>query len=188
MKIRMFHVATVNEEVLVSALLTRRLGLTHEAGDATHRCVDVQRQKVLIDFLAEDVHDALSQTAGTEIIHLVVVIIKRESYLGIYKGYTLESAYNVVKFSGIRFQELPSCRNIEEEISILKLLPTGHEHGSCDTKREPAMVSSVPTSSSAMRVLNSTCDTAAMEASASPRNPIVCRLKRSSACRIFDVA
>ena len=43
MEIRMFHVATVNEEVLVSALLTRRFGFAHEAGDTTHRCVDVQR-------------------------------------------------------------------------------------------------------------------------------------------------
>ena len=125
MKIRMLHVATVDEEVLVGALLTRRLGLTHKAGDATHRCVDVQRQKVLIDFLAEDVHDALSQTAGTEIIHLVVVIIKRESYLGIYKGYTLESAYNVVKFGGIRLQELPSCRNIKEEILNFEVASDG---------------------------------------------------------------
>ena len=121
----MFHVATVNEEVLMSALLTRRLGLTHEAGDATHRRVDIERQKVLIDFLAEDVNDALSQTAGTEIIHLVVVIIKRESYLGIYKGYTLESAYNVVKFGGVRLQELPSCRNIEEEILYLEVASDG---------------------------------------------------------------
>ena len=125
MKIRMLHVATVNEEVLVSALLACRFGFAHEAGDATHRCVDVQRQKVLIDFLAEDVHDALSQTAGTEIIHLVVVIIKRESYLGIYKGYALESAYNVVKFGGVRLQELPSCRNIEEEILNLEVASDG---------------------------------------------------------------
>ena len=125
MEIRMLHVATVDEEVLMSALLTRRLGLTHEAGDATHRCVDVQRKKVLIDFLAEDVNDALSQTAGTEIIHLVVVIVERESYLGIYKGYALESAYNVVKFGGVRLQELPSCRNIEEEILNLEVASNG---------------------------------------------------------------
>ncbi len=86
------------------------------------------------------------------------------------------------------FRNFLLAGTLKKRFSILKLLPTGHEHGSCDTKREPAMVSSVPTSSSAMRVLNSTCDTAAMEASASPRNPIVCRLKRSSAFRIFDVA
>ena len=125
MEIRMFHVTSVDEEVLVGALLTRRLWLTHEAGDATHRRVDVQRKKVLIDFLAEDVHDALSQTAGTEIIHLVVVIIKRESYLWIYKGYTLESAYNVVKFGGVRLQELPSCRNIKEKILYLEVASDG---------------------------------------------------------------
>ena len=41
---------------------------------------------------------------------------------------------------------------------------------------------------SAMRVSSSTCATAAMEARASPRNPIVRRAKRSSALRIFDVA
>ena len=121
----MFHVASVDEEVLMSALLARRLGLTHEAGDATHRCVDVQRKKVLIDLLAEDVHDTLSQTAGTEIIHLVVVIVERESYLGIYKGYALESAYNVVKFGGVRLQKLPSCRNIKEKILNLEVASDG---------------------------------------------------------------
>ena len=69
-----------------------------------------------------------------------------------------------------------------------KLLPTAHEQASCETKRDPASDNWVPRSSSAMRVLSVTCATAAIEASASPRNPMVCRLKRSSALRILLVA
>ncbi len=50
------------------------------------------------------------------------------------------------------------------------------------------MMRRVPSSSSGRRVRSSTCATAAMEASASPRNPIVRRAKRSVACVILDVA
>ena len=46
----------------------------------------------------------------------------------------------------------------------------------------------MPTSSPSRRVLSVTCATAAIEASASPRNPMVWRRKRSPAWRIFDVA
>ena len=46
----------------------------------------------------------------------------------------------------------------------------------------------VPNSSSARRVVNSTCATATMEARASPRKPIVVKANRSSALAIFDVA
>ena len=46
----------------------------------------------------------------------------------------------------------------------------------------------VPNSSVARRVRSSTCATAAMDASASPRNPIVVSENKSVDCWIFDVA
>ena len=69
-----------------------------------------------------------------------------------------------------------------------KLQPTEQEQGSCPTKRLPAIDRCVPISSFSCRVFSSTCATAAIEAKASPRNPIVRRANRSSAFRIFEVA
>ena len=61
------------------------------------------------------------------------------------------------------------------------LYNNGQEAGSCDTTFEAAMRKQVPISSSARRVRSSTCATAAIEAKASPRKPMVWRAKRSSA-------
>ena len=72
--------------------------------------------------------------------------------------------------------------------STEKLLPTGHDTGSSPVTLDAATDMCVPTSSVLRRVRSSTCATAAIEASASPRKPMVCRAKRSSAWRIFDVA
>ena len=70
----------------------------------------------------------------------------------------------------------------------MKLLPTEHATGSWLSTLQPEMERDVPISSVAWRVFSSTCATAAIEARASPRNPMVCKEKRSSAWRIFDVA
>ena len=77
---------------------------------------------------------------------------------------------------------------LKKRFSTRKLLPLGHDTTSCSSTFEALMTSLVPTSSSSVRVCSVTCATAAMEASASPRNPIVCRLKRSLAWRILEVA
>ena len=53
---------------------------------------------------------------------------------------------------------------------------------------EPSISNFVPSSAPCWRVRSSTCATAAIEANASPRKPIVCKAKRSSAWEIFDVA
>ena len=53
---------------------------------------------------------------------------------------------------------------------------------------EPAITSLVPNSSPSTHVRNSTCATAAIEAKASPRNPIVRKANKSAASRILEVA
>ena len=85
-------------------------------------------------------------------------------------------------------RNLRRAGTLKKRLLTSKLAPTGHEHTSCPTKREPSMQSRTPSSWSAVRVVRRTCATAAMEASASPRKPMVWSLKRSSACRILDVA
>ena len=60
--------------------------------------------------------------------------------------------------------------------------------GSCLDNTLPAIRIIVPRSLSCSLVINSTCETAAMEAMASPRKPIVLIAKRSSEERILEVA
>ena len=67
-------------------------------------------------------------------------------------------------------------------------MPIWHCCGSCRWICEPWISMNVPNSSVARRVRSSTCATAAMDASASPRNPIVVSENKSVDCWIFDVA
>ena len=70
----------------------------------------------------------------------------------------------------------------------MKLLPSGHAIGSCFSTLEPEIRIDVPNSSPCCLVRNSTSATAAIDASASPRKPIVRRANKSEASRIFEVA
>ena len=68
------------------------------------------------------------------------------------------------------------------------LVPTGAAQGSCFKTALFSTSIKVPSSSSALRVFSSTCATAAILASASPRKPMVLIRKRSSIWRILLVA
>ena len=69
-----------------------------------------------------------------------------------------------------------------------KFAPTGHAHGSCETILDPSISTWVPSSFSMVRVVSLTCATAAIDGSASPRNPMVFSANKSSAFLILDVA
>ena len=68
------------------------------------------------------------------------------------------------------------------------LVPLSQATGSCFFTSDPSTTSNVPNSLSANRVFISSCETAAIEARASPRKPMVRSLNKSSAERIFEVA
>ena len=79
------------------------------------------------------------------------------------------------------FRNFLRAGTLKNKFSMRKFEPTGHDTTSWPSKREPEMTSLVPTSSSRARVWSVTCATAAIEANASPRNPIVRSEKRSVA-------
>ena len=85
-------------------------------------------------------------------------------------------------------RNLRRAGTLKNRFSTMKLHPTGQATGSWPTTREPEIDRWVPMSRPSSRVLSSTCATAAIDASASPLNPMVCRANKSSALRIFDVA
>ena len=107
-------------------------------------------------------------------------------------GYTSAMCWKVVMrlrssvWSDFRNRRLAGT--LKNRFCTCMLVPTGHWHGSCFCTCEPAISSSVPTSSDSRRVVILTCATAHMLGSASPRNPIVRRWNKSCASRIFDVA
>ncbi len=68
------------------------------------------------------------------------------------------------------------------------LVPFGKATGSCFLTKLFSISINVPFSSTGLFVLSSTWATAAMEASASPRKPMVRMRKRSSIFRILEVA
>ena len=112
----MFHVATIDKEVLMCTFLAGRLRLSYVSIDATHRRIHLDLKQILIESLAENVDDTLSKYAGFEVKKLRSVAVKTESDVGIDQGYALESRDNVVQFSGVRLQKLAACRHVIEEI------------------------------------------------------------------------
>ena len=85
-------------------------------------------------------------------------------------------------------RNLRRAGTLKNRLFTVKLHPRAHDTGSWFWSFEPAMAISVPSSSVSLRVFSSTCATAAMEASASPRKPMVCKANRSAASRILEVA
>ena len=102
----------------------------------------------------------------------------------------MRSKAEMILFSSVVFdlRNLRRAGTLKKRFSTLKLLPTGQTQGSCPMNLLPAIESDVPISSFSWRVFSSIWATAAIEAKASPRNPIVVKAKRSSAFRILDVA
>ena len=107
-------------------------------------------------------------------------------------GYTraMRSKAVIMLFNSVEFdlRNLRLAGTLKNRFSTRKLLPAGQEHGSCDRILLPAIESDVPSWSASRRVRSSTCATAAIEASASPRNPMVWSVNKSAASRIFEVA
>ena len=127
MEVRMLHIAAVDEEILVSALLARCLGLPDEAADGAHSRLDLHRQQVLTETLAEDIGDTLQEGSGTEVHQFGRTRMEGERQVRIDEDDTLESHEYIVQLRGIRLQELPSHRHIIEE--VLDLEVTAHRTG-----------------------------------------------------------
>ena len=86
------------------------------------------------------------------------------------------------------FRNLRRAGILKNKFLMEKLLPLGQDTASWLSTLEPAITIRVPSSSFAVRVFNSTSATAATEANASPRNPIVRKANKSAASFILEVA
>ncbi len=86
------------------------------------------------------------------------------------------------------FRNFRLAGTLKKRFFTIMLEPGSHSDGSCISTLDAFITSRVPIWSSAVRVFSSICAMAQMEGRASPRNPIVCNVNRSSACAIFEVA
>ena len=112
----MLHISAIDKEELVNTLLAGSLRFTDETGNLAHGSLDIYRQQLMIEALAEDIQDALAQIGSTEIENLGLIAAQREVDLRIHQGDTLESSKDIIQLGRIRLQELPSCGYIIEYI------------------------------------------------------------------------
>ena len=115
-EVRMLHISAIDEEELVNTLLAGSLRFTDETGNLAHGSLDIHRQQLMIESLAEDIQDALAQIGSTEIENLGLIAAQREVDLRIHQGDTLESSKDIIQLGRIRLQKLPSCGYIIEYI------------------------------------------------------------------------
>ena len=66
-EIRMFHVSPVDKEELMHTFLSGRFRFAHKSRHLTHSGFYIYRQEFLIETLAEDIENALTQISGTQI-------------------------------------------------------------------------------------------------------------------------
>ena len=122
-EIGMSHEAPVDEEELMGSLLASRLGLAHEARDTGQRCVHLDREQLLAQFLFEHADDALSQAGGWQAGDERAVVRKAEGDGGIHEHDTLEVLHDVAQLRLVGLQEFTACRDIIEKIAHLDVRP-----------------------------------------------------------------
>ena len=86
------------------------------------------------------------------------------------------------------FRKFLRAGTLKNRFFTLTVVPFWQFTGDWPLNSVPSTTTAVPTSSSCRFVLSSTCAMEAMDASASPRNPMVRMAIRSSAFWIFEVA
>ena len=91
MEISMLHIAAVDEEVLMGALLTGRLRFGHKATNLTECRFDADGQQVLPIAATIDIGDALAQGAGTQVHQFLTVGMEGEVQCRVNQHHTLES-------------------------------------------------------------------------------------------------
>ena len=102
MKIRMFHIAVVDEEILMGCFLTCRLWLTNKAMDMTKTRVNIYRKKILIETLTKHLHNTLTIAASTQTKKFCTIAMQREGYLWIDQHDALKSSNDIIEFGSIR--------------------------------------------------------------------------------------
>ena len=90
MEIRMTHVASVHEKVLMRAFLAGCLRLRHKTGNLYHRRIYIHREQLLVQFLTEYGKNTLAQRHDGQIEQLRIIAVQIESDIGMHQSDTLK--------------------------------------------------------------------------------------------------
>ena len=127
-------------------------------------------------FFAEEGADSLLEGATHEFVQSGVVVYHCELHGGVHKSHALELMHYVAQFNAVFLEESAASGRVEEQVLHHKVCSRSADHGFLCSNLDSETVRRVPILSSRRIVRMSICATAAMEARASPRNPMVWRL------------
>ena len=117
----MTHEASVDKEVLRRAFLPCRFGLTHKAAYPDERRFHLHGQQLLAQLLAEDAHDALQVSARRQLHHPIPVACQGKRNARVDQSDALKLLNDVVQLRLIRFEKLPTRRDVEEKVVHLEV-------------------------------------------------------------------
>ena len=126
--------------------------------------------------------------AAGRFITSVSLCMRRKVRVGLAKTTRSNSVMMLRNSVSFDLRNFRRAGTLKKRFLTEKMAPSGQASGAMSISSEPSIVRRVPNSVPRARVRSSTCATAAMEGSASPRKPIVRSEKRSSAAAIFEVA
>ena len=114
MKIRMPHISPVDKEILMGTFLAGCLRFGYVSGNLHHGSIHLDIQQLLIEFLTENSHNALTQRRNRKIEKLGVIAVKGESYFGMNQSDTFKFGKDITQFGGVCFQEFTTGRDVKE--------------------------------------------------------------------------
>ena len=112
----MTHIALVDEHILQGVAFARILGLADVSLHLDQRRVDVHRQQLLIDAVTHQGGNTLAEGALHQLVHHIAVMDQRELHIVIDQRQFLKLLNDVTQLHLVGFEELASCRHIEEDV------------------------------------------------------------------------
>ena len=179
------HETAVDVQVLPVGARAGRGRAGDHAGQA-HRADGMrQQQAVLGELRAQHVADALRRIGGQPLALRAVVVEQAERDVRMRQRDAFHRVHAMPEFGGFRAQELAARRHRVEQLAHVHG-GAGRARGGLTCRLPPSICQAC--SPSRVREMMDTCATEAMEASASPRNPIDATDSSSVSERILLVA
>ena len=113
---RMLDETAVDEEVLLAARLARIFGLAHEPLYLQQVGLFLHIEKALLVGVAVEACYALQHAARLEVVEHLAVARQAEAYVIVYQRHAAEHLLDVAQLHAVLFQEVSSCRHVEEEV------------------------------------------------------------------------
>ena len=111
------HVASVDEEVLVGALLACRLRLAHKSPDTHHGSGHIHIEQLAIELPTEDIEYPGAQTGCRKFGQRIPVVGKREGHRRIDQCNAFKFLHDVAELRLVALEKLAASRHIEKDVT-----------------------------------------------------------------------